>query len=1252
MNLRKVVTGKAAALAVCLCMMTGLALAQSTTSLRGTIADEQGAVIPGASVELENSEIGFLRSTSSDASGVYQFLQVPPSRYKLTVMTDGFAVATHTGVELQVGTPATLNVALTVADLVETVNVAAQIALINSVDAAIGNAFNETQVRQLPLLTRNVVELLSLQPGVSPTGETLGARRDQNNIQLDGVDVNDNQTSGLEVSGANPPMAGFNANASGQFRPSGFNAALPVPLDSVQEFRVTVGGQGAAQGRSSGGQVMLVTKSGTNQMHGSAYEFHRNTVTSANNWFNNRAGVGREQLIRNQFGASVGGPIVKNRAFYFFNYEQRIDASAASQIRRVPSESLKAGVIGLRTASGQDITLSPAEVRAIDPQGLGASPAMLSLLNSIPAGNDPASGVDGGVNFSGLRFNAPLRLDNKAYVGKMDFNLDKTGMHKLAVRGTLADNGADEVLAQYPGDRPTSQLINNSRGISGVYTGVLTPTLVNTTTVGLTRIGLERTGTMGPAFTLDSIDQPIDYTRGFTRIAPTWNFANDLAWSKGTHNVTMGANIRLVRNNRVNFANAFPSYSFSRGTLQGLGSDIVELTENYLRGTTGDPNLRIATGPVLSRAFGNTLGVITRGAMNYSYDRDGNPLPIGTPPVRNFASNEFELYLADSWRVKPSLTLTFGLRYSYYGVPYERNGMQVAPTVPLQNFFAERIGGMEAGIPTNQLPNASLYYDFIGPKNGLPSWWSPDKNNFAPRFAFAYAPQSKGGVLGKLIGKNGVLRGGASLVYDRFGSDLVTQFDQAAAFGLNELQMLGPSVNFTTSERFNGVLPAIPNPDPHVFPFRPPDVDFIGGTYMGISTDLKTPYSIIMNFSSARELPGGVTMEVGYAGRLGRGLLMQIDAAGWALNFRDPDSGITWKQMAQEMRGHQDAGIDARAVRTNPGLIPTNPFAEKYFANLTNLYFPGSASANYYDLLWGRFGGSDADAVHAVDRLRSPQFPNCIVVTGCYTFYPPQSSSNSMWSNVGFSTFNAGTLTLRKPFSNGLSFDFNYTLSHAIDNGGAAEAGRGAHSAIVLNPFDYGAFRGSADFDIRHNINANSMYELPFGRNKRFLADAPGWVDHVAGGWQISTIMRYGSALPTAIAYTGLWPTNFSHTTVAYPVDPNYETRVQLNDRGNPSIFSTTEQAASNWRPMLPGEVGSRAAVRLDDVLNFDIALAKAIRMPWEGHRIQFRAEAFNAFNNVNFFNPSLDGNTPSNFGEFRQVQPPRVMQFALRYEF
>src|SRR4029077_2931822 len=199
-----------------------------------------------ANATLENDQTGFKRSVITDSTGAYQFLQIPPGGYVIVVEKPGFSISTQNGVQLLVNTPATLNVALQLATVSTSVNVEAEVVTINTVDAAIGNAFNQTQVRQLPLQTRNVVELLSLQPGVTPTGEVLGSRRDQNNVTLDGVDVNDNQNSGIAGSVNN----GQGSNANGATAVAGFNSVLPIPLDSVQEFRVTVGGQGANEGRS------------------------------------------------------------------------------------------------------------------------------------------------------------------------------------------------------------------------------------------------------------------------------------------------------------------------------------------------------------------------------------------------------------------------------------------------------------------------------------------------------------------------------------------------------------------------------------------------------------------------------------------------------------------------------------------------------------------------------------------------------------------------------------------------------------------------------------------------------------------------------------------------------------------------------------------------------------------------------------------------------------------------------------------
>src|SRR5437773_3430498 len=288
---------------VLLLFAPSLARAQSS-SLRGTVTDAQNALIPGVAITATNLDTAAMRSTVSDEMGAYEFAQLPPGMYKVQGEVAGFATFSAQ-LRLQIDTPATVNIKLNVGTVTETVNVLGEVAAINTENATIGNPFTETQVRSLPLQTRNVVELLSLQPGVTPTGEVIGAKKDQNNVTLDGVDVNDNQ-SGVQ-------STADSATDNDRRSAGGFKAALPVPLDSVQEFRTTVAGQGADQGRSAGGQVSLVTKSGSNAFHGSVYEYLRNKVTAANNWFNNRAGIGREPLIRNQYGASFGGRIIRNR---------------------------------------------------------------------------------------------------------------------------------------------------------------------------------------------------------------------------------------------------------------------------------------------------------------------------------------------------------------------------------------------------------------------------------------------------------------------------------------------------------------------------------------------------------------------------------------------------------------------------------------------------------------------------------------------------------------------------------------------------------------------------------------------------------------------------------------------------------------------------------------------------------------------------------------------------------------------------
>ena len=350
----------------------------SSSSLQGTVTDPSGSAIPEATLVLANTQATLERTVTTGPQGDFRILAIPPGTYTLTVIARGFAHYTQTGLQLLVNTPATVNVQLKLGAVTENVNVTGEAPALNLVDASIGNPFDETQVKQIPLEGRNVPDLLNLQAGVAYTGNNPdlqknaykdqdtrsgavnGARSDQSNITLDGVDVND-QANGYA-----------------------FTSVLPVTLDSVQEFRVTTTNYNADQGDGSGAQVALITKSGTNNFHGSLYEYHRNTVTSASDYFLQQP----LKLIRNIFGGSVGGPLQKSRLFFFFNYEGTRQREQHSVVRNIPTPSFLDGVIQYQcfdptqcTGSGNVLGLSgksypyqpgyralgPTEINSFDP---------------------------------------------------------------------------------------------------------------------------------------------------------------------------------------------------------------------------------------------------------------------------------------------------------------------------------------------------------------------------------------------------------------------------------------------------------------------------------------------------------------------------------------------------------------------------------------------------------------------------------------------------------------------------------------------------------------------------------------------------------------------------------------------------------------------------------------------------------------------------------------------------------------------
>src|SRR5262245_29736159 len=564
------------------------ALAQSGgTTVRGPVKDPQGNLVSGATVTLTDPTKNFTRTQQTNTDGQYVFSAVPPGTYRLEVTAQGFKTASASGLQALVDTPTVRDVPLEIGAVSETVDVtSAAEAAINTSDATIGNSFERKRIVELPLNANNVVGLLSLQPGVTRGGTVNGGRADQSNITLDGVDVNEQQ-DGLDV-----------------VTDEAFASVLRVTRDSLQEFRVTTTNPNAEQGRSSGAQVSLVTRSGSNQWHGSLFEIHRNTVTTANDFFNNAAGVERPQLLRNIFGGSVGGPIKKDRAFFFFTYEGFREATATSVVREVPLPTLGQGLVRFRTESGDSDPgcpagtpagvncLTPAEIEdayiAANGNSPGINPAALAVLagaaQRYPA-ND--STVGDGLNTSGFRFNARTPTSLNTYIARLDFNL--TDRQTLFVRGNYQNDTVTRAVYFSPDcstigdniqcfpDTPPLTTWNHPKGLAFGHTWTVSNSIVNRFSYGLTRASFTQNGDSNEnQVNFRFIFSPAAFARTLRRTTPVHNFVDDVSWIHENHTFGFGGNVRLIRNNRVSQGASFDSAIINPSFYNASGAVITD----------------------------------------------------------------------------------------------------------------------------------------------------------------------------------------------------------------------------------------------------------------------------------------------------------------------------------------------------------------------------------------------------------------------------------------------------------------------------------------------------------------------------------------------------------------------------------------------------------------------------------------------------------------------------------------------------
>jgi Carboxypeptidase regulatory-like domain len=1257
------------------------------TSLRGTVTDPSGALLAGADVSLDNPSTGFHTSHSTDQTGAYEFPQIPPGKYTITAAKAGFGKQAKAA-ELLVSQPATINFSLSVQASTETVEVNDVAQAVNTADATIGNAVANSTIQALPMEGRNVPDLLSLQPGVvylnsratnpdqdSRSGAVSGARSDQSNVTLDGVDDND-QRQGYA-----------------------FTGVLRSTLDSVEEFRVTTTNSNADSGRSSGAQVTLVTKSGTNNFHGSAYEYNRNNIGHANDWFNKAAEVFAGlpnrpgQLIRNTFGATFGGPIQKDKMFFFLNYEGQKTQENQQQNLTVPTAAFKAGNVSYtctgdpKCPAGGVQTLTPADVKTMDPLctrtcpwGRGEDPNSLATLNAYPNPNSTGGDL---LNTGGFTWSAPNPARLNTYIAKIDYQL--TDRQRLFARGNLQGDRIS-LPPQFPGTPASASIVSNSKGIALGHTWAIRSNLINNFRYGYVRQGLDNVGAGNSNFSDFVGISPLTAENTTTLLnVPVHNFVDDFTWVRGKHTFQFGGNYRLVHNNAASNAVSFGSATsgganISQAAIAGTG-------QSFDPAAFGFPTVSGDFSTSYDNAITAIAGLLTTINVHNNYRvmnaTTATLLPGGSLIPRDFKANEFEWYVQDAWRVRPNLTITVGVRHTLLQTPYEVNGQQVAPSINLHQWFINR--AIAAAQGTGNQPEFSFAPS--GQSRGSAPYWSMNKLNFAPRFAVAYSPDSKTAV-----------RFGIGMYYDHFGEGIVDGFSQFGSFGLTSTQA-APSNIFTPDDapRYTSrtAVPALPGGAPSstvAYPaFPPDDPNTTGFTFNsnGIDGRIKTPYSIATDFSVQRMVGKGWTFEAAYVGRFGRHLLQQRDLAA-ATDLVDPKSGMDYytaaRMMSQFALAHgEDTSAVIPPIAYFEDLFPTA--AAGGFSATQNIY-TGSAGTDACPsgFRWANRPGREVGAPFRLGLIAT-QLANGGMSPVCaglppVPFWDPQFSSLFAWSSLGTSSYNAGQFILRHPMTHGLQVDFSYTYSKSLDLGSDTERvnsqgttsttsaiplGTSTILSYIANPWKPGLNRAPSDFDLRHVITANWVYGLPFGRGQMFAGQSGSLLDAVIGGWQISGLTRWSSAFPFSVIDTRGFTQNFLFNSNMVQTAP-IKSGLYIVD-GAPMAFpdpsavvagvQITPGVPATLTPMrfaFPGEAGSRNNFRGQGYFGIDMGLAKSWKIR-ENMALKFSWEVFNVTNSVRFdtnTNTSLDnGSDDGSFGLYRRtLTVPRVQQFALRFTF
>jgi hypothetical protein len=1250
------------------CTSASLRAQDVSASITGVVTDQTGAVISSVSVVLQNSQTGDTYKGVTNASGSYSINQVKPGPgYKIEFAHEGFKSVAISGLYLNVDSTRTQNAQMIPGGTREIVEVSAsnQDVTLDTTDATIGNNVQVQYLNDLPVEDRSTPSSLFVQqPGTTLDGAVTGARVDQDRVTVDGLDVND--------------------MATGQFGA----IVATAPVDSVQEFRGVEAGFLSSSNGGGGGQYEIVTRSGTNSFHGALVEYHRDTDLEANDWFNNNANTPRPPLIRNQFGGNFGGPILKDKLFFFFDYNGRRDTLTNIVNRVVPLDSFRAGNINYLNNSGNVETLpatvpvcpapgAPGQsVQCLDPQGIGFNSALQSLFSTrYPHSNN--TNIGDGLNTGGFLFNAPFPYKEDDFVQRVDFNLnDKM---KLFGRGTFTRVNATQSAIWFPGDPTTYPFIDRSYAYVGSFVWNVNPNLVNQVYYGETFENYDFPNTFNPT-------GATQYDNGFggngsggtivtgpygnaineqERTYPVPIIRDDLTWDRGAHSFHAGGTFKWPKPSEFSALNFNVPLIGLGGYMPALDSTLRPSDICPASGVNPVTNASCNSSAIslYDPAFALALAPYSSSSSTFNYNSQENALAQGSGQTRVYRYYETELYLGDTWKATHNLTVSYGLRWIYYSVPYEVHGLESIENFNFNNYFADRVAQSAASQEGN-LAVPLIAYSLGGKANSAPGYFSPSYRNFGPRIAFAYSVNPKT-----------VFNAGAAIFYDQTVMNAVQYQQSQFAYlfeaaqtnlagsptELPEQQLAGNCTNGTGYCRFTGLTnpPAFPTPPTVAAPFYP----FVAGsgssaTPFGLANGqafneiidptYKTPYSIQLNFGFEHQIPGNFILRAAYVGRFGRRLLAQADA-NQLIDFPDPVSGQLMSQAFANITQQLRAGTPPLSVTTQPWYEDVlTPGIGAAFG------FPNNTTLVSYGINTYATRGDFADTTELLSAIGALP-PNVGMAA--------QFSENTFYTNKGSSDYDGLLTTLHKNAGHGLQFDLNYTWSHSYDNvsliaNSAAFSGYG-FLCDVLRPREC---RSNSDFDVTQYFNGNFIYDLPVGRGRAFASSAPRWVNEVIGGWSVSGIPSWHSGLPF-FAAANAFVAGYANDAPAILVGPKSDLHIHLTGGNGQALYAyaNSTQANADFTGPVGFQIGARNNLRGPGYFDMDMGLGKTFPFT-DRVGLKFRADAFNAFNHPNFSTPCTDiTNVSCLFGEISSTQGTqinngfesyRVLQLALRLEF